>query len=206
MAKKAELPAVLAMALVGLTVVSGCGTAAQAVRGPFVARGGVSSGPSSGLWGDGSSGPNGEHIGCIRGRRFAVLITVHNRLKRTITLLGGGGPQPFRDLIERVAVQVRLAPPPPKGDLAVSGLRSWIGRNSSSVAIPAGRDGWVQSNFVMRNCSLLHGREPLIVNRSTTLRYSAGGSVGTQVVSVATARLILTRGPLHPRLPINQVG
>jgi hypothetical protein len=116
-------------------------------------------------------------------------------------------------VIERVAVQVRLAPLPPKGDLAVIGLRSWIGRNSSPVAIPAGRDGWVQSNFLMREGSLLRGREPALVNRNTTVKYSAGGSKysaggsnGTQVVSVVAARIILTRGPLHPRLPINQVG
>jgi len=67
-------------------------------------------------------------------------------------------------------------------------------------------DGWVQSNFLMRNCSLLRGREPALVNRNTTVKYSAGGSNGTQVVSVAAARVILTRGPLHPRLLINQVG
>jgi hypothetical protein len=206
MAKKVNPLAVLATALVGLTVVSGCGAGAQPVKRPFVAGNGAESGPSSGLWGDGSSEPGGLHTGCIRGRRFAVLITVHNRSKRTITLLGGGGPQPFRDVIERVAVQVRLAPPPPKGDLAVSGLRSWSGRNSSPVAIPAGRDGWAQSNFLMRNCSLLRGREPALVNRNTTVKYSAGGGNGTQVVSVAAARIILTRGPLHPRLPINQVG
>ncbi len=138
MAKKVNPLAVLATALVGLTVVSGCGAGAQPVKRPFVAGNGAESGPSSGLWGDGSSEPGGLHTGCIRGRRFAVLITVHNRSKRTITLLGGGGPQPFRDVIERVAVQVRLAPPPPKGDLAVIGLRSWLGRNSSPVAIPAG--------------------------------------------------------------------
>ena len=81
-------------------------------------------------------------------------------------------PTQFRDVIERVAVQARLA----------------------------------QSNFLMRNCSLLRGREPALVNRNTTVKYSAGGSNGTQVVSVAAARIILTRGPLHPRLPINHVG
>jgi hypothetical protein len=113
MAKKVNPLAVLATALVGLTVVTGCGAGAQAVQRPFIARGGVASGPGSRLWGDGPSGPGGEHTGCIRGRRFAVLITVHNRSKRTIMLLGGGGPQPFRDVIERFAVQVRLAPPPP---------------------------------------------------------------------------------------------
>ena len=46
----------------------------------------------------------------------------------------------------------------------------------------------------------------MTVNRSTTLEYSAGGDNGTQVVSVRGARIILTRGPLHPRVPINQVG
>jgi hypothetical protein len=43
------------------------------------------------------------------------------------------------------------------------------------------------------------------VNRSITLNYSADVK-GTEVVAVAAARIILTRGPLHPRLPINQVG
>jgi len=195
----------IATALV-VAVPAACGASAQPVQRPFVPRGGVASGPSSGLWGDGSSGQSGEHVGCIRGRKFAVLLTVHNRTKRTITLLGGGGAQPLRDVIERVAVQVLLAPPPPKGDLFRPGLRSWNGRDSSPVAIPAGRDGWVQSNFLMRSCSRLHGHEAVMVNRSTTLTYSTGGAKGTQVVSVTGARIILTRGPLHPRLPINQVG
>jgi hypothetical protein len=39
------------------------------------------------------------------GTAFAVLITVHNRSKPTITLLGADGPQPFRGVIERVAAQ-----------------------------------------------------------------------------------------------------
>jgi hypothetical protein len=205
MAKKMNRIAVPAIALI-VTVGNGCGADMRSVTRPFAPGGGVESGPSSGLWGDGSSGPRGMHIGCIRARRFAVLITVHNRSKRTITLLGGGGPQSFRDVIERVAVQVRLAPPPPKGDAVVAGLRSWSARNSSPVGIPRGRDGWVQSNFLMRNCALLRGHQPVTVNRSTTLEYSAGGNNGTQVVYVRAARLILTRGPLHPRLPINHVG
>ncbi len=205
MARKVNPYAVLAAALIAAAV-TGCGAGTQSVKHPFVARGGVESGPSSGLWGDGSSGPGGEHTGCIRGRRLAVLIGVHNRTQRTITLLGGSGPQSLPDVIERVAVQVRLAPPPPKGDLAVMGLRSWNPRNSSPVAIPAGRDGWVQSNFLMKNCARLSSTEPVTVNRSITLDYSASGVKGTQVISVAGARIILTRGPLHPRLPINQIG
>jgi hypothetical protein len=109
-------------------------------------------------------------------------------------------------VIERVAVQVRLAPPPPKGDFMVVGLRAWNRRKSSPVAIPPDRDGWVQLNFLMHNCALLRGREPLTVNRSTTLEYSLGGTRGKQMIHVGGARIILTRGPAHPRLPINHIG
>jgi hypothetical protein len=178
---------------------------ATPVTAPFVARAGVSSGPGSGLWGDGSSGPSGMRIGCIRGRRFAVLITIHNRSERTIMLIGAGR-RGFAGVIERVAVQVRLAPPPPKGDIAVTGLRSWSGRNSTPATIPARRDAWVQSNFLMRNCVRLRAHRPLTVNRSITLLYREGSAGGTQTVSVGGARIILTPGPLHPRLPINRVG
>ena len=58
----------------------------------------------------------------------------------------------------------------------------------------------------MKNCSLLRLTEPLTVNRNTTLAYSVDGVRGVQVVSVEAAQIILTRGPLHPSLPINQVG
>src|SRR6266849_9000015 len=126
---------------------SACGASSRTVENPFAATGGTSDGPDSGLWGDGSSGPSGMHIGCIDGRRFAVLITVHNRTPGAVTLLGGYGQQVSPDVIDRVAVQVRLAPPPPKGDLFQAGLRSWSGQKSGPVAIPAGRDAWVQSNF-----------------------------------------------------------
>lgn len=195
----------VALALV-VIVGSGCGASTQTIAAPFAAGGGTSSGPGSGLWGDGSSGPTGMHLGCIDGRRFAVLITVHNRTRRTISLLGGGGPQRSPDVIKRVAVQVRLAPPPPEGDVAVSGLRPWNSRNSAPATIPAGRDAWVQSNFLMRNCTSLRTGEALTVNRGITLSYRAGGGQGTEAVSVAGARIVLTRGPLHPSLPINQVG
>jgi hypothetical protein len=194
------------LALVVIVVGGGCGRTTETVDAPFVATRSTEGGPGSGLWGDGSSGPTGMHLGCIEGRRFAVLVTARNRTKRTITVLEGGGPQRFTDVIERVAVQVRLAPPPPQGDLVQPGLRPWIGWNSPPVAIPAGRDVWVQSNFLMRNCGSLRQKEALTVNRSITLTYRAGGSKGAQAVSVAGARLVLHRGPPHPSLPINQAG
>jgi hypothetical protein len=192
---------------VGVIVGSGCGASTQADGAPLALGGGVAAGPTSGLWGDGSSTPTGMHIGCIRGRRLAVLITVTNRTKRTITLLGGGGPQRLAAVIERVAVQVRLASPPPNGDaVGDPGLRSWSARNTTPVPIPAGRSAWVQSNFLMRDCGSLRGDQASTLNRSITLAYSADGRRGTQRVAVAAARIILTRGPLHPKLPINQVG
>lgn len=195
-------------ALVGVVILlsTGCGGARHIPKAPFVAEGGTSSGPESGLWGDGTSGPSGLHVGCIDGRRFAVLITVHNDAERTVTLLRGGGHEETPDVIKRVAVQVRLAPPPPTGDRFIAGLRGWNGHDSHPAAIPAGREAWVQSNFLMRNCRSLRHGAALTANRRLTLTYSVPGGTGAQTVSVRGARIILTRGPLHPSLPINQVG
>lgn len=189
-----------------MLLAAGCGGSHHAPVAPFLAEGGTSSGPQSGLWGDGTSGPSGLHIGCIDGRRFAVLITVHNRTNQKITRVAASGTQEAPAVIKRVAVQARLAPPPPTGDQQVIGLRAWNGRNSSAAAIPPGRDAWIQSNFLMRRCRSLRQRKTLTVNRSTTLTYAANGGEGTEVVSVRGARIILTRGPLHPTLPINRVG
>ena len=198
----------IAVALALLTSIgSGCGASSTSrVKTPFIANGGTSSGPSSGLWGDGVSGPSGMHVGCIDGRRFAVVITVHNRTTGTITLLGGAGNHVSPDVIERVAVQVRLAPVPSKGDFFQPGLRTWSGRKSPPVAVPARRDAWVQSNFLMRHCSALGSKGRLTVNRSITLTYRTGSTTETQVISVTGARILLTRGPIHPSLPINQTG
>jgi hypothetical protein len=146
------------------------------------------------------------HIGCIAGRQFAVLITVHNRTNDSIMLIGGGGPQRAPHVIKRVAIQVKLAPPPPKGDIFIPGLRSWLPISSGPVDIPAGRDAWVQSNFLMSNCRSLMAGQRLIVNRSITLAFRDGETNGSQTVSVRGARIILTRGPIHPALPINSEG
>ena len=188
-------------ALLGLgVVVSGCGAGAP----PFGAAGGVEAGPTSGLWGDGTSSPDGMEIGCISGRRLALVISVENRTKQTITLLGADGPPSLPGVVDRPAVQVRLAPPPPKGDIFLSGLRRWSRRNPEPVAIPPRRSAWVQSNLLMRNCALLNG--PSTLAGSWTLHYRAGGSSGTETVSVAGARIRLSQGPQHPSLPVNRIG
>jgi hypothetical protein len=200
MAKKTAL----GLAAAFVVVFSGCSSGTQAVTRPFVAGGGIESGPTSGLWGDGSAGPSGMEIGCIRGRHLAVLLTVQNQAKRTVTLLGAE-TQRLPRVIESVAAQVSLAPPPTPR-FAVPGLQPWSTHDSPSVAIPPGREGWVQLNFLMRNCDPLRGLESATVNRSIILAYSVGEAKGTQVLSVPSARITLTRGPAHPRLPVNQVG
>lgn len=195
-------------ALVGFVILfgAGCGGGRGIPRAAFIAEGGTSSGPESRAWGDGISGPSGLHVGCIDGRRFAVVITVHNRTNETIKLLAAGGPEEAPTRIKRMAVQVRLAPPPPTGDRAVIGLRGWNAHDSGAAEIPAHRDAWIQSNFLMRNCQSLRQGKALIVNRSTTLTYDARGGTGTETVAVRGARIVVTRGPLHPTVPINQIG
>jgi hypothetical protein len=189
------------------TAFSGCGgDGASSFDQPFTSSGGIENGPTSSLWGDTSGGPQGSSIGCIRGRHFAVLTTVHNQTGKAIELLGAADYQSLHDVIERVAVQVSLAPPPSTGPLVVSGLKSWSSQNSPSVLIPAGRDAWVQSNYSMRNCAHLRGIEPATINRSTTLAYRTDAGRQTQTVSVPAAQIILTRGPFHPSLPVNQIG
>ena len=186
---------------------SGCGDAktTESVSAPFVADRGMEAGPTSGYWGDGGSGPPGQHIGCIRDRRLAVLITVRNRTSQPITILGGGGPQPFRNVIGRVAVQVRLATPGTVG-VPNPGLRRWSDRDSPPADIPPRRSAWVQSNFLMRDCGSLPDETARTVNRSLVLFYEVDGQKGSQSVAVKSARIILTRGPLHPKVPINTIG
>jgi hypothetical protein len=195
--------------LIASVAASGCGGggAGQAVHDPFTTLPGVESGPGSGAWGDGGSGPGGLQTGCIDGRKLAVLITIHNPTKDTITLLGGVGHEKHSDIIDPVAVQVSLRPPPPNGSMAQIGLRSWTATGSPPADIPPGRDAWVQSNFLMRNCASLQSIEPLTANQRITLDYRTDDGDGEQVIPVpSAAQVILTRGPLHPTVPINQVG
>ena len=202
--------AILVLAALLVSVASGCGSAGsgQAVRDPFTVLPGVESGPSSGAWGDGGSGPGGQQTGCIDGRKLAVVITVHNASKQTITLLGGTGHEKYSGIIDPVAVLVSVRPPPPSGDMMQTGLRSWTATADSAPAdIPPGRDAWVQSNFLMRDCASLPSVEPVTANRTVTLDYRTDDGEGQQVIAVpSAAQVILTRGPDHPTVPINQVG
>jgi hypothetical protein len=59
----------------------------------------------------------------------------------------------------------------------------------------------------MRDCGSLQKDEALTVNRSVILVYDPGrGVYGAQPIAVRSAKIILTRGPLHPKVPVNTIG
>jgi hypothetical protein len=194
----------IVIAAIALTLLAGCGSRAHVTGTAFTAGGGVTGGLSSGDWGDGSSGPAGMHLGCIAGRHFAVYVTAHNRTRQTITVTTGPSVDANADVMTRVAMQVVLAPPPPKGDAFVTGFRGWSRKHSAPVAIPPGRDVGIQSDYVMRGCMLLPVNHPVIVNRGATIAYRSGGDDAMQQIAVASARIILTR--FTPKAPKMNAG
>jgi hypothetical protein len=144
-------------------------------------------------------------IGCIDQRRLVVAISVRNRTKDKVTLLSLSPVQLGRS-IERVAVQFALLPQVPANERSpiLPSLR-WS-RSSRPLLVPAGRDAWVQSSFLMRHCSTLSPGLTQTVNRTITLRFRVGGRDGTETISPRATRIFLTRGPAHPSVPINHTG
>jgi hypothetical protein len=170
---------------------------------PFVGNGGVDAGPGSGLWGDGASAPDGQHLGCLFGRRYALAVTMSNGSASAVTLTGVGRADAAPRIIRRVAVQFRLAPPPPNGDRIVTNLRRWSAAPARPVTIPPGRSAVVQSNFIMRHCERLRGKRALVVNRFLVLRFRAAGHAGQEELAQRSARIILSRGPtIQPCIPV----
>jgi hypothetical protein len=186
----------LALALVAGSLV-GCGGGTIGAGDAFAPAGGVTAGLSSGDWGDGGSGPSGMHLGCIDGRRFAVYVTAHNRTKRSVTVIDGGGDQPVAKIMARVAVQIRLAPRSRDGHIFVPGLSAWSREPATPTEIPPGRDVGIQSNYLMRNCKLLRPQESITLNRSVTITYRQGGTTARDPIKVRAARFILTRPAQH---------
>jgi hypothetical protein len=175
----------------------GCGGRTVVAGVAFSPSGGVTAGLSSGLWGDGVSGPSGMQLGCVTGRRFSVYVTAHNRTRRTVTVLGGGSDEPFAKVMARVGVQVRLAPLPPNGDIFVTAMEAWSREPATPTAIPPGRDVGIQSDYVMRNCGLLRPGEAITLNRSVTITYREGKATARQPIKVRGAWIILTHPPQH---------
>jgi hypothetical protein len=166
----------LARAALALVVVAlvGCGQGARTVtaaRSPFVRAAHNEAGPGSGPW----LAERGLFERYSDGAHFSVLFAVRNRSRSEVTLIDAGGAQPGHRLLRRVGVRMKLAPPPPKGDLAVIGLRPWRRSRPAPVAVPPGRAAWVQFDFVMTGCRFFDAGVRQTYNRTTVLRYRTHG-------------------------------
>ena len=193
----------LVVTAVLLLAAAGWGGGSDDFPQPFVANGGVGAGPGSGLWGDRGSGPDGLRLGCLARRRYALVVTMLNGSNSAVTLMGARGANPAPRVIRRVAVQFRLAPPPPNGDIEVALLRRWSAAPAVPVTIPPGRSAVVQSNFLMRHCEELPRGRALVVSGSLVLSYRTAGHAGGQEVAQRSARIMLTRGPtIRPCIPV----
>ena len=175
---------------------------------PFAAPMNFASGPSSGLWGDTSSGPSGNRIGCLPGRRYWAAVTLRNRSASTVIITDVGGLEPASRIIHRVAVQVRLAPPAPTGGAVGSlGVEGWSASPLVPVAIAPGKRAVVQANFLMRRCSALGPHQTLTANRAIVIAYRVGERVGHQELAPRAARILLTRGPTRRQCaPVQGAG
>lgn len=163
---------------------------------PFSAPMDYEGGSGSGLWGDTDSGPSGTGLGCLPGRRYTLAVTLRNRSSSKVTITAVGGPQPAPDIIRRVAVQARLAPPQPKGDgIGALGMHGWSAARLVPVAIPPGGRAVLQSNFLMGRCGDLGPHQTLTVDRRIVVSFRAGADAGRQAIAARAARIILTRGP-----------
>ena len=178
-----------------LLVFPALGDIRGAPQAPFAydAASGTDSGPVSGLWGDGSSGPSGIELGCIPGRRYGMAIVVHNQTEQAVTILRVGGVQRHVRVIKRVAVQAR--PKQPENGEARSdiGLRSWSRTSGQPLTVPAGSDAWLQLNFLMGRCSLINPSGQLVVSDRLAITYQDSSGATDQEQTPRVQRLILTR-------------
>jgi hypothetical protein len=143
--------------------------------------------------GDGPSTPTGDHLRCWSGRHYAENLTLRNRSGDRVTLNGAASDLSAAPIVQRIAVQLRLAPWPPNGDVEVPGIRNWNRSAARPVTIPPGRSAWVQSNFLIHHCNLLAAHGTLIANRTITLKFTVNGHAGSQRIDLPSARIILTR-------------
>jgi hypothetical protein len=166
--------------------------------GPFVPNGELWGGSTSGHWGDGGTARTGALLGCFSGRHYSFAITVRNRSGAAVTLTAAGGPDPLPHVIDRVAMQVRHAPPPPMGEgLQVPLLKHWSAAHAAPVRIRPGRSAVVQSNFVMRHCDSLPHDKRVAVPGSFVLSYRLpSGRVRRQHVFQRDAGFSLVPGPI----------
>jgi hypothetical protein len=166
---------------------------------PFTAPIDLEGGAGSGLWGDTTSGPTGQHLGCLPGRRYAMAVTLRNRSASTVTVTAVDGSEPSRRIIRRVAVQIRLAPRAATNFPFMPTIRPWSKASLVPLAIPPGKRAVVQSNFLIGHCRDLRPSRAATINRAIVLTYRIRGHAGRQEISDPAARIIVTRGPTMQR-------
>lgn len=167
-------------------------------RGPFALNGTLNSGSTSGEWGDTSSARTGSVLGCLSRRHYSLAIMVKNRSGKAVTVTGARGPDPMPHILDRVAMQVRVAPrPTPQAiDIPRPLIKHWSAAPIRVVTIPAGRSAIVQSNFLMRHCHSLVGNRRIVVPGAFVLSYRVAGHAGTQHFMQRSAGFSVTRGPI----------
>jgi hypothetical protein len=196
MRRIAAFALVAGLALTG-TAHAVAGRDVQASRGPFVANGTFEGGSASGFWGDRSTARTGTVLGCLSRRHYSFAITVRNRSPRAVTLTGARGPDPLPQVVARVAMQVRHAPPPPTGEgLERPLIKQWSAAPARPVRIRPGRSAVVQSNFLMRHCYALRRNRKVAVPGSFVLDYRLSGRAGQQHVLQRNAAFSVVPGPI----------
>jgi hypothetical protein len=177
--------------------------------GPFVLSGGFAGGAGSGLWGDGSSGPNGSTLGCVDRRHYSQAFGIQNRSDGPVTLTHARGANPAPTIVDLVAIQFRLSPRQqrPRGSLSWGGgldlvYHGWSSAPTKPLTIPPGRIATVQSNFVFSNCKSLVPGHSVVVPGSLVLGYRASGRPHEKEIPLAGQRIVLvsapTRRPCEP--------
>jgi hypothetical protein len=190
--RSAGIAALAAVVLAGCSWHGNAGSSTPAMAAPFVASGGNSGGPGSGLWGDTVSGPSGNHLGCIPGRRYTLVVGLRNRSPKPVTVTSVAGPQAAPAIIHRVQTLIELAPRAQQGDGTVGYPSDWT---SPPLQVPPGKSALVQTTFLMGRCDKLRRHRRLVANRVITVAYRDGTSAGHQDVPQRAARIVLTRGP-----------
>jgi hypothetical protein len=133
--------------------VAGCGNGPPGGP-PLVLGGGVAAGGRPALGG----GPSGVTLRFIDGGRFGIGLTLHNRSRRSVTVVGARVLEPPRTLVHQIGTRLVSWNPPPcppnvKGCLHGSFFRGSYGvvRPRPVTASP-GKQVGVQLNFRLGSC------------------------------------------------------
>jgi hypothetical protein len=195
---KGVVAAALVAAVLALASAALAGSGLRSGRGPFGLTGTLQSGSTSGQLGDAASARTGQVLGCLSRRHYSFGVTVRNRSRKAVRVTGASGPDPMPQVLERVAMQVRIARRPTPGAIRLPTLlfKHWSAAPMRAVTIPAGRSAVVQSNFLMRHCDVLGHNRKVVVPGTFVLGYRVAGRAGTQHLMQQNAGFTVVPGPI----------